>query len=55
MLDYMARISKADYETVVVTCDHCGKECVFNRREDFTNNVGPYAGENVICSYCRFQ
>jgi hypothetical protein len=48
----MARISKADYETVTVTCDHCGKECVFNRREDFAN-IGPYAGENVICSYCH--
>ena len=48
----MARISKADYETVAVTCDHCGAECVFNRRENFTN-IGPYAGENVACPHCH--
>jgi hypothetical protein len=47
----MARISKADYETVVVPCDHCGKECVFNRWEDFTN-IGPYAGKDVACPHC---
>ena len=52
----MARITRADYETVSLTCDHCGKECVFNRREDFAH-VGPYAGEDVDCPNClrRFR
>ncbi len=49
----MARISKADFEIIVVTCEHCGNECVYNRREDFINNIGPYAGEDVICRHCR--
>ena len=47
----MAWISSADYETVCVKCEHCGVECVFNRREDF-DDVGPYAGENVVCPSC---
>jgi hypothetical protein len=48
----MAWISKADYETVEVTCEHCGSACIFNRREDFPH-VGPYAGESVSCPNCR--
>jgi hypothetical protein len=48
----MARISKADYETVEVTCEHCGAPCIFNRREDFTH-LGPYMGESVTCPSCR--
>jgi hypothetical protein len=50
----MAQISKADYETVAVTCDHCGKEGVFNRREYFMT-TGPYAGENVRCTFCGLE
>jgi hypothetical protein len=48
----MAWISKADYETVAVSCEHCGELCVFNRREDFAD-PGPYAGENVTCTHCQ--
>ena len=48
----MGHISKAEYETVSVTCDHCQNECVFNRREDF-DHPGPYGGEKVNCPYCQ--
>ena len=47
----IVRISKADYETIEATCEHCGEACTFNRREDFSH-VGPYAGENVNCTHC---
>lgn len=50
----MVQISKADYETVEVVCEHCGEECVLNRREDFTH-TGPYMSENVNCPHCRHQ
>jgi hypothetical protein len=49
----MARISKADYETVVVACDHCCEDCVFNRRD--LPNIGPYGGEDVICPRCHSE
>ncbi len=48
----MAQISRSDYETLTVECEHCGTECVFNRREDFSD-VGPFDGKNVVCPACN--